>query len=97
MITERTEIGVIALLASGVIQVRVDTIIEKDGVEITRRYNRETLEPGVSDVSKKDIRIRQMVDIFWTPEVRRARKIWRNKPENIGTPGGNPPILNETP
>ena len=95
MITERKEIGVIALLASGVIQVRMDTVVERDGVVLTRQYSREVLEPGISDVSKHDERIKKMVEIFWTPEVRRARAAWRARPENVGTPGGDPAVKGE--
>ena len=90
MITERVEIGVIALMADGQIQIRTDTILERDGVEISRQYAREILDPATSDVSQKDTRIRKMVEIFWTPEVRRARAVERAKPENIGTPNGPP-------
>ena len=44
-LTERTEIGSINVLPMGQIQVRTDTIIERDGVEISRTYHRHVVEP----------------------------------------------------
>jgi hypothetical protein len=45
-LTERKEIGSIEVLPLGQIQVRTDTVIDRDGVEISRTYHRHVLEPG---------------------------------------------------
>jgi hypothetical protein len=47
-ITERTVIGSRQVLANGVIQVRTDTVILRDGEEISRTYHRHVLAPGDS-------------------------------------------------
>jgi|TARA_R110002110_G_scaffold49088_2_gene145643 hypothetical protein len=45
-LTERKEISQRTVLADGQIQVREDTVIERDGVEISRTYHRHVLAPG---------------------------------------------------
>ena len=71
VLTERKEIGSREILADGQIQVREDTIIERDGVEISRTYHREVISPG-QDVSSKGPEIRRIVAVEHTPEVIRA-------------------------
>lgn len=46
MISERSELGKIEILQTGHIQVRKDTIIERDGVEIARTFHRVAYMPG---------------------------------------------------
>ncbi len=67
-LAERTELGHITLLPTGQVLVRVDTIIERDGVELTRTYHREVLEPG-DDVSRFEPRLKAVTDVIWTPKV----------------------------
>lgn len=100
MLTERKEFGMISLLFDGQIQVRVDTVIERDGVEISRTYWRRVLEPGMFTSSTEneplmqEPRIRQMVEIFWTPDVvatfqkARAELVERNA-------RGEPPVAQD--
>ncbi len=45
-LTKRTEIGSRNITANGQIHVRVDTVIEEDGKEISRTYWRKVLAPG---------------------------------------------------
>ena len=52
-LTERIEIGSIEVLPMGQIQVRTDTIIERDGVELSKSYHRHVVEPG-RDCSNED-------------------------------------------
>lgn len=73
MITKRQVIGKIEILEDGQIQLREDTIIEEDGVELNRRYHRRVLEPG-QDVSGETSRLRQVAGVVWTPEVIAARR-----------------------
>lgn len=53
-LTERIEIGRREVLADGQIQVRTDTIIEKDGVEISRAFHRHVVAPG-DDLTKEEL------------------------------------------
>ena len=66
-LTERTEIGSREVLVDGQIQVRTDTVIEKDGVEISRTYHRHVIAPG-ADVSSED------------PSVQRIARVEHTKP-----------------
>lgn len=69
MITEQIVIGSIDILESGQIQVRQDNIIlDNNGNELTRFYNRYILNPG-DDVSALDKRIQDHVSVEWTPAV----------------------------
>jgi hypothetical protein len=45
-LTERVEISSREVLVNGQIQVRTDTVIERDGVEISRTYHRHVVSPG---------------------------------------------------
>ena len=53
------------------IQVRTATIIEEDGVEISRTFHRHTVAPN-SDVSSESEDVKAMVAQFHTNEVKAA-------------------------
>ena len=67
-LTERTEIGSREVLANGIIQVRTDTVIERDGVEISRTYHRHVVVPG-ADVSGEDAAVQTVANAVHTAEV----------------------------
>jgi hypothetical protein len=65
------------------IQVRCATIIEKNGVEITRTFHRHILQPGTldaednlveTDLSGEDADVQSICNAAWTPEVKES---WR--------------------
>ena len=56
------------VLPSGTIQVRVATVVCKDGVEIDRSYHRHCLTPGV-DTSEEEPETQAVAAAVWTPEV----------------------------
>ena len=56
------------VLPSGTIQVRVATVVCKDGVEIGRSYHRHCLTPGV-DTSEEEPETQAVAAAVWTPEV----------------------------
>jgi hypothetical protein len=70
-LTEKTEIGSIEVLPMGQIQVRTDTIIERDGEEISRTYHRHVVLPD-SDASNEDQRVKDVVNTVHTPAVKQA-------------------------
>ena len=80
MITEQTVIGKLEILEDGLLQIREDTIISRNGVVLTRLYHRRTLEPGV-DTTAEHPRIRAVVGAVWTPEV--IAEYRRNRPDPI--------------
>ena len=50
------------------IQVRVANIIEKDGVEVAKTYQRHVLAPG-DDITNEDPKVQAIANAIWTPEV----------------------------
>jgi len=70
-ITKRTEIGSMEVLPMGQIQIRTDTIIEEDGVELSRKYHRHVVEPD-SDTSNEDQRVKDVANTVHTPAVKQA-------------------------
>lgn len=76
-LTERTLIGSREILADGQIQVRTDTIIERDGVEISRTYHRHVVVPG-QDLSVEDESVRVVGEAVHTDAVIKAYRDSRN-------------------
>ena len=72
-LTERIEIGSREVLADGQIQVRTDTIIERDGVIISRAYHRHVISPG-DDVSGEHASVQTVANAVHTADVIAA---WR--------------------
>lgn len=70
-LTERIEIGKIEILPMGQIQVRTDTVIEKDGVEISRSYHRHVCNPD-HDCTNEDQRVKDVANVVHTPSVKTA-------------------------
>ena len=67
-LTERTEIASREVLADGQIQVRTDTVIERDGVEVSRSFHRHVISPG-DDVSGEDASVQTVANAVHTDEV----------------------------
>jgi hypothetical protein len=67
-LTETTKVDLIELVETNHIQVRTATIIEKDGVEISRTFHRHSLRPG-EDVSNEDSKVQAIANAIWTEEV----------------------------
>ena len=67
-LTERTVIGSREVLSDGQIQVRTDTIIERDGVEISRSFHRHVVVPGQS-VSGEDASVQDVANAVHTDAV----------------------------
>ena len=70
-LTERIEIGSMDVLPTGQIQVRVDTVIERDGEEISRTYHRHVVNPD-ADTSNEDQRVKDIANTVHTPAVKQA-------------------------
>jgi hypothetical protein len=67
-LTEKIKVDQIEVVENGSIQVRTATIIEKDGVELTRTYHRHVKHPG-EDVSNEDSKVQAIANVIWTEEV----------------------------
>jgi len=75
-LTERTVVSSREVLADGLIQVRTDTIIERDGVEISRSLHRHVIAPG-DDVSGEDESVQIIANAVHTAEVIAAYNVAR--------------------
>jgi hypothetical protein len=78
MITKSIVIGLLSILESGQLQLREDTVIDEDGIELSRTYHRKVLEPG-DDVSTEPPLVQAIAAIVWTTEVIEKRKAELNK------------------
>lgn len=65
MITERAAIGKIEILENLQIQIREDVVIERDGKELIRTFNRRVVSPG-DDVTKEAKIILDVTGVLWT-------------------------------
>jgi hypothetical protein len=79
-LTERTIIDKIEILGDGRLQVREATVIDRDGVEVSRRNHRYVLDPAVDQVDAiTDPRLRSIAELLWTEEVVTTRQAERQK------------------
>jgi len=85
-LTERCENDKIEVVGQyKAVQVRCATVIEKDGVELTRSFHRHVLQPGTldendalveTDLSGEDADVQAICNAAWTAEVKES---WRLK------------------
>ena len=85
-LTERCENDKIEVVGQyKTVQVRCATVIEKDGVEVTRSFHRHVLHPGTlndsdalvdTDISGEDADVQAICNAAWTDAVKEA---WRLK------------------
>ena len=78
-LTETQENDKIEVVNKWNIQVRNATIIKKDGVELTRSFNRKVLTPGEldasdnlvdTDISGEDADVQAICNAAWTTQVK---------------------------
>tara|TARA_Y100000401_G_scaffold90513_1_gene76118 strand:+ start:447 stop:701 length:255 start_codon:yes stop_codon:yes gene_type:complete len=64
------------------VQIRKATVIKKDGVELTRAFNRHAVAPD-QDISNEPDEIKAICNVVWTDEVKSA---WSDylKAEGLG-------------
>ena len=90
-LTETQENDKIEVVNKWNIQVRNATIIKKDGVELTRSFNRKVLTPGTLDasdnlvatnISGEDADVQAICNAAWTTQVKADYKAFliANKP-----------------
>ena len=67
-LVETTKVDQIELIENNTIQVRTATIIEKDGVELSRSFHRHVVAPG-DDITNEDPKVQTIANAVWTEEV----------------------------
>jgi hypothetical protein len=68
-LTERTEEDRLEILADGTMQIRTATVIERDGVEISRTFHRHVIRPD-ADTAAQSARVKRVTAALWTAEVK---------------------------
>ena len=64
------------------VQIRKATVIKKDGVELTRAFDRHSIAPH-HDISKEPDEVKAICNAAWTDEVKTAWSDYR-KSEGLG-------------
>lgn len=67
-IIEKKIIDKIEILENNLIQVRTASVIEKDGIELTRTFERKLLVP-TDKIDNEDSKVKAIANSIWTPEV----------------------------
>ena len=85
-ITKETQIGKIEVVGKyKSVQVRTDTVVIEDDVELTRKYHRHSLTPGTLDgsnnlvdtvISGENAEVQAVCNAVWTDAVKLA---WKNQ------------------
>jgi len=85
-ITKETQIGKIEVVGKyKAVQVRTDTVVIEDDVELTRKYHRHSLTPGTLDgsnnlvdtvISGENAEVQAVCNAVWTDAVKLA---WKNQ------------------
>ena len=85
-ITKETQIGKIEVVGKyKAVQVRTDTVVIEDDVELTRKYHRHALNPGTLDgsnnlvdtvISGENAEVQAVCNAVWTDAVKLA---WKNQ------------------
>ena len=71
-LTERTAEDKIEIVGDHkMVQVRTATIIERDGVEISRSFHRHVVAPD-ADISSESAEVQAVCNAVWTQEVKDA-------------------------
>mgnify|MGYP003112693284 CR=1 FL=1 len=84
-LTETTEYDKIEVIGEHKhVQCRKATIIKKDGVELTRAFNRYVLHPD-SDISAEPAEVSAICNVVWTDAVKDAWKTFRSTSDKSTT------------
>ncbi len=84
-LTETQENDKIEVVNKWNIQVRTATIIKKDGVELTRSFDRKVIVPGTldasdnlvdTDISGEDADVQAICNAAWTAQVKEDYKLF---------------------
>ena len=81
-LTKRTVVDQILVDEDAVLSIRTATVIEEDGVEMSRKFHRTTLAPG-SDISGEPQRIHKIANAVWDADVVSAFTAKRNRQRGV--------------
>jgi len=76
-ITKETQIGKIEVVGKyKSVQVRTDTVVLEDDVELTRKYHRHALSPD-ADISAEHAEVQAVCNAVWTDAVKSAYETFK--------------------
>ena len=83
-ITKETQIGKIEVVGKyKSVQVRTDTVIVEDGIELSRKYHRHSLMPD-ADISNEHSEVQAVCNAVWTDQVKADYETFKaSKPEGF--------------
>jgi AMMECR1 domain-containing protein len=83
-LTEKIEIDRIEIVQDWNIQVRQATIIERDGVFVSKTFHRWLLTPDTPDdvITNQEQKVKDICNTAWTPEVKSAYEAFKIEQEN---------------
>ena len=67
-LTKEVAVDQITVTENGIVLVRETTTIKEDGVEISKKYHRNSFAPA-SDVSGQPDNVQAICNVAWTPKV----------------------------
>ena len=87
-IIKSTEIGQLEVVGTYKhVQVRTDTVIKEDGVELSRKFHRHVIHPDISseDLALQDSEVQAVANSVWTQSIKDAWQVeretnWANNP-----------------
>ena len=80
-LTEKIEIDRIEVVNNWNVQVRQATTIERDGVLVSKTFNRWILTPD-SDITNQEQKVQDICNAAWTTEVRSAFETFKTEQAN---------------
>jgi len=80
-LTEKIEIDRIEVVNDWNIQVRQATIIERDGVFVSKTFHRWVLNPDM-DITNQEQKVKDICNTAWTTEVRSAYETFKIEQQN---------------
>lgn len=80
-LTEKIEIDRIEVVGNWNIQVRQATLIERDGVFVSKTFHRWILTPDM-DITNQEQKVKDICNAAWTPEVKSAFEAFKIEQAN---------------
>ena len=82
-ITKETQIGKIEVVGKyKSVQVRTDTVVLEDDVELTRKYHRHALMPD-ADISAEHTEVQAVCNAVWTDQVKANYETFKAEQDSI--------------
>ena len=83
-ITKETLIGQMEIIGEfKSVQVRTDTVVKEDGLELSRSYHRHVLHPD-ADITSETTEVQGVCNAVWTDQIKADYATFKANQENNG-------------